>query len=157
MNSPVSLSIDTWVTWSGLVGVLMVGRRGEPTRPLTKLLKPVLVFLRASGRVSLDVLTSPEKRLWWPSSDLGGVMESILRPRAAKLADCLRRGVKKRASAVCECEGGGGREGEFCCEDLFLSRVMALRFLVRPWASKGDPMSSDELFSVTERRACCCW
>ena len=133
----------------------MVGRRGDPTRPLTKLVKPVLVFLSVSGRVSLEGFTSPEKRLLWFSSDLGVVMVSILRPRAAKLADCLRRGVKRRASAVCECCGGGGRAGELGGVALLV--LMALMFWYRPWASNGDPMSSAELFSVTERRAWRCW
>lgn len=36
VNSPVSLSMLTWVTCMGLVGVEMVGRRGELTRLLMK-------------------------------------------------------------------------------------------------------------------------
>lgn len=107
----MSLSIDTWVTCNGLVGVEMVGRRGEPTRPLTKDEKPVFVFLRASGRASLESFWSPERRLW--SSDLGAVMASIFLPRAVKLADCLSRGdlcVLRLASAL------GERPGELLRE-----------------------------------------
>jgi hypothetical protein len=44
VNSPVSLSMLTWVTCMGLVGVDMVGRRGELTRLLIKVEKVVFFF-----------------------------------------------------------------------------------------------------------------
>jgi hypothetical protein len=44
VNSPVSLSMLTWVTCMGFVGVEMVGRRGELTRLLMKLEKVPFFF-----------------------------------------------------------------------------------------------------------------
>jgi hypothetical protein len=57
VNSPVSLSMLTWVTCMGLVGVEMVGRRGEPSMLLMKVEK-VPFFLPPSERRFLAVSPS---------------------------------------------------------------------------------------------------
>ncbi len=44
MYSPVWLSMLTWVTCMGFVGVEMVGRRGEPSMLLMKLEKVPFFF-----------------------------------------------------------------------------------------------------------------
>ena len=55
MYSPVWLSMLTWVTCMGLVGVEMVGRRGEPSMLLIKVEKVPFFF------------APPERRFFAPS------------------------------------------------------------------------------------------
>lgn len=57
VNSPVSLSMLTWVTCIGFVGVEMVGRRGEPSMLFMKLEK-VPFFLPPSDL----------RFFWWGTS-----------------------------------------------------------------------------------------
>lgn len=59
VNSPVSLSMLTWVTCIGLVGVEMVGRRGEPSMLFMKLEKAPF-FLPPSDLRFLEPSPSPE-------------------------------------------------------------------------------------------------
>ena len=54
VNSPVWLSMLTWVTCIGLVGVEMVGRRGDPSMLFMKLEK--VPFLRPPSDLRFFVL-----------------------------------------------------------------------------------------------------
>jgi len=90
VNSPVSLSMLTWVTCMGFVGVEMVGRRGELTRLLMKLENvpfflppPECLFFAASPSSLYRLL----RGLLLPE---GGV--SIFRASAVKEADWRRVG-----------------------------------------------------------------
>lgn len=110
VNSPVSLSMLTWVTCMGFVGVEMVGRRGEPSMLFMKLEKAPF-FLPPSDLRFLELSASSEYR--WrgdlvPPSERGGVMVSILRARAVKLALWRSLGdLYLGGSAVWECCGAG--------------------------------------------------
>ena len=102
VNSPVSLSMLTWVTCMGLVGVEMVGRRGEPSMLLMKVEK-VPFFLPPSDLLFFAVSPSSLYRLRGLLVPDGGV--SILRASVLNEADWRSFGDLKREgwSAVCEC------------------------------------------------------
>ena len=107
MNSPVSLSMLTWVTCMGLVGVDIVGRRGELTRLLIKAEKLPFFF-----PVEFRFHLSPSSPLYLARGLLlpdGGV--SILPRNAVNEFDCFSCGVRywEDPSAVWYCAGGGGR------------------------------------------------
>lgn len=73
----------------------MVGLRGEPSTLFMKLLKPPFFLPPSDLRFFVVVSVSSEylcRGLLVPPSDRGGVIVSILRPRAAKLADCRNFG-----------------------------------------------------------------
>ena len=62
VNSPVSLSMLTWVTCMGFEGVEMVGRRGEPSILLTKVEK-VPFFLPPSDLRFLSLVAASASSL----------------------------------------------------------------------------------------------
>lgn len=82
VNSPVSLSMLTWVTCIGFVGVEMVGRRGEPS--LKNCEKVDFFFALEASAPSPDQrcrgeLVPVPMPVPAPPSERGGVMVSILR------------------------------------------------------------------------------
>lgn len=63
VNSPVSLSMLTWVTCIGFVGVEIVGRRGEPSMLFMKLEKAPF-FLPPPSDLRFFA-TSPSSEYLW--------------------------------------------------------------------------------------------
>lgn len=105
VNSPVSVSYPTCVTWTGFSGADMAGLRGDDR--LKKLEKPLFflsaLFSFASSLYLCRAVLSP------PMSARAGGMSSIFRPVAARLCDNLTAGLAN-AGPVPELFDGIGRE-----------------------------------------------
>lgn len=122
--SPVSLSMLTWVTCMGFVGVDMVGRRGEPSMLLTKLENPRPDFFFPPSDFLFLAVPSPSplyrcRGLFVPPESLRGGVSMVF------FVDCVRERVKDALCrsfgdffmaevvgglmVVWECSGGEGR------------------------------------------------
>ena len=103
VNSPVSVSYPTCVTWTGFSGADIAGLFGLPTRLFMKLENPVF-FL--GTLVSFASSLSLCRGLLVPRSPRGVVMSSIRLPVAAKLWESRTSGFAKVAELAA---GLGGR------------------------------------------------
>ena len=132
----------------GLVGVEMVGRRGEPSMLLMKVEK-VPFFLPLSSFLFFAPSPSSLYRLRGLLVPDGGV--SILRESCWNDVDWRRRGdfLNREGlscpSAVCECTGPGGRSCLELCEDACAPATM----LVNESPTSSCPEGSLLLLAVT--------
>lgn len=156
VNSPVSLSMLTWVTCIGLVGVEMVGLRGEPSMLFMKL-ENVPFFLPPSDLRFLVLEASASSEYRWrgdlvPPSERGGVIVSFILRARVKLA--LWRSLGDLEGFFC-CWGGARSDANECCWGRGGRWVAsaAVMLLLMAAASKGAPTSSGVVRSECEELA----